>query len=92
MNGSLLLQPTKFIDLPNEFVDKQLTDPISFEEVVKGDVLAFLKEGGKHYFACSLTSINELITQRFRGSNKANVYVPLKNALMPVDKLQWAKY
>ncbi len=87
-----LLNPTELIDLPNEFIGETLIDPVSFEEVVKDDIIAFLKEENKYYFVCSLTSINEIITQRFRGSDKANVYVPLKNALMPVDKLLCTKY
>ncbi len=86
------LTPTTFIELPSTVIMEELIDPITFEEPIKREIYAFLKDGEKYYLAGSLTILNDMIKNEFRGSTVDNVFIPIRNCLIPTAELHWVRF
>jgi len=87
-----MFEPTKFIELPPSLCINELVDPITFEAPVKGELYAFLIEKDKYYIAGSYTSLKEMIKQAFRGSSTEQVFIPMRNGLVPNSELHWVRF
>lgn len=85
------IEPTEFVELPEGLKTADFTDAITMEEPVTGEVHGFLVESDHWYLAGSLTQFNEMIAINFRDSTKHNVFVPFKNALVPVAEIRWVR-
>jgi hypothetical protein len=82
---------TSYISLPSNVSVDDFTDPITLDALESGQVYGFLIENDHWYLAGSLTNINALISIKFRGSSTKNVFIPCKNAMVPVKKLKWVR-
>ncbi len=68
----------------------ELEDPITMELVTTGTVCAFLADAkGTEHFAGTLDSLLDLLRAGFRGSTVYNIFVPIKNTLIPTQQLKW---
>jgi hypothetical protein len=85
------LQPTVFVTLPSSVDWKEITDPITLDSLIEGEIYGWIVEKENWYLAGSLTSFNTMIQNQFKGSTSNNVFVPIKNALVPVKDIQWAR-
>lgn len=85
------IEPTTFVDLPSYVNWKELTDPITLDPLIKGEIYGWIVEGERWYLAGSLTSFNIMIRTVFKNSYAAFVFVPMKNSLYPVKDIQWVR-
>jgi hypothetical protein len=68
----------------------ELEDPVTMEPVAAGTVCAFLADAkGTEHFAGTLDSLLDLLRAGFRGSTVYNIFVPIKNTLIPTNQLKW---
>jgi hypothetical protein len=86
-----IINPTVFTVLPTSVTIDDLTDPITLDSPKSGEVYGFLVEGDKWHLAGSLSTFNEMIENRFQGSSKGRVFVPIKNVLVATELLRWVK-
>jgi hypothetical protein len=60
------------------------------EPVTAGTVCAFLADAkGTEHFAGTLDSLLDLLRAGFHGSTVKNLFIPIKNALVPTHQLKW---
>jgi hypothetical protein len=87
-----LIQPTEFVTLPSTIDTSEYVDPITLCGLEEGTVYGFIVQNGNWHLAGSLASMNEMITSGYRGSNRNNVFVPIKNQLIDVSTIQWVQF
>ena len=85
------IEPNSFTTLPDHISPSDFTDPITLDSLEVGKIYGFLVENEKWYIAGSLESINGMIENKFRGSSKRAVFIPIKNELVETDKIIWVK-
>ncbi len=88
---TIQIQPTAFVTLPSSVNWKELTDPITLDGLIEGEIYGWIVESEKWYLAGSLNSFNEMIQNQFKESSSHNVFVPMKNALYPVKDIHWVR-
>ncbi len=68
----------------------ELEDPVTLEPVAPGTVCAFLADDkGIQHFAGTLDSLLDLLKAGFHGSTPQNLFIPIKNALVPTRLIRW---
>jgi hypothetical protein len=85
------IEPSEFINFPEGINATDFTDPITLDELIKGEIYGFLIEGIKMYLVGSLNNINIMIKNKFRKSTTRNIFVPYKNELVHVSKIKWVR-
>lgn len=68
---------------------EEMEDPITLAPVDIGTLVAVIEENGKQHFAGTWESLWGMMMAGFRGSNYARIFVPIKNALVPANQIQW---
>ncbi len=81
--------PTRFEELPSSVDREELVDPVTFDPIE--GVCGFIVSGDTWYLAGSLSTLNTMIKERFKGSNKRRVFIPIRNELVAVSEIKWAK-
>ncbi len=87
----VVVRPRCYETPPESMNYSDFTDPITLEPLVSDTIYAWIVEGEKWYLAGSLETINEMIETNYKQSSLDSVFIPIKNALFPVNDLHWVR-
>lgn len=75
--------------LPDTVNLKDYTDPITLDDLKEGELYGWIVENEQWYLAGSLTYLNQMIQMNFNKSTLEEVFIPIKNTLVPVENIRW---
>jgi hypothetical protein len=81
-----------FPNLLSHLKASEFTDPIIVDTIIPGEIYGFIIEHDNLYLAASLKQFNNMIPFAFRGYNLLNVFVPIKNSLIPIESIRWVQF
>lgn len=77
---------------PNLREEKEIIDPITFDEIADEEVYAFsIGKNNKAYVLGKKATVQNLIATKFKGSNDKMFFDVVLNQLVSIDRIQYCK-